>query len=359
IFLEDEDERWDSQTRLDYWVTILQRSGYESPNATLLDFDPTLENIIESVALTTINDSDRLLLRGLLTQNTEKTYFQLGKYNINISEGENIHIGDRIYHGANAEAIRKVLQEIIEERKFRTLLTHCEYLERMEIVAKSYQATYLGILAGRKKNQDEIKELLDGHASVIILHGAGGIGKTRLLLSLKDQLSPDISLWYVRNEAESVESELVNLDREAKHIIVIDDAHHYPLLSHFREILVNPDFSNKVVLVLATRSIFKESVVYGLGIRSGISEIEIKPLKDSDIDELLQSNPYEINNIEVRHELVRIAEGNPLIAGVAARLHQKGEDLRHLSNQELLTRYFEEIIQDLSYVDNHIDKRIA
>lgn len=357
IFLEDEDERWDSQTRLDYWVTILQRFGYESPNATLLDFDPTLENIIDRVAFTTINDSDILLLRGLLKQNTEKTYIQLGKYNINISEGENIHIGDRIYQGSDAEAIRKVLQEIIDERKFRTLLTHCEYLERMENVAKSYQATYQGNLAGRKKNQEEIKELLDGDASVIILHGAGGIGKTRLLLSLKDQLSPNVSLWYVRNEAESIESEIINLNRETTHIIIIDDAHRCQFLAKFREVLINPELSNKVVIILATRSIFKESICYELGIQHEIPKVEIKPLENLDINELLQSHPYEIVNIEIRHELVRLSEGNPLIAGIAARLYQKGEDLMSLSHDQLLTQYLKEIIQDLLGVDKNIAEK--
>jgi hypothetical protein len=355
--LQDEDIRSDCQSWLDTWTSTLQKEGYRDFESIILE-KFNLDKYAEYIADGKITKTDIKIFRELLHQDGVGN-LQFGKYNINISEGKDIYIGDRIYQDADAEVIRKVLLEFSESRKFKTLLTQSEYLARMENVAKSYQATYKGGLAGRKDKQEEIKQHFDNNAQVIVLHGAGGLGKTRLLLSLSEILPTDISLWYVRNEAESVESELVNLDRASKHIIVIDDAHHCPLLSYFREILVNPDFANKVVLVLATRSIFKESVVYELGIRSGISEIEIKPLKDSDIDELLQSNPYEINNLEARHELVRIAEGNPLIAGVAARLHQKGEDLRHLSNQELLTRYFEEIIQDLSDIDNHIDKRIA
>ena len=354
--IQDQDDRLDCQSWLDTWVNILYEIGYTDPqNATLKDFDSHL--YVEYVVSGKINKIDINTLRKLLHQD-DVGNLQFGKYNVIISEGKDIHIGDRIYQGADAEAIRKVLLEVNESSKFKALLTQTEYLARMENVAKSYQATYKGGLAGRKDKQEEIKQHLDNNAPVIVLHGAGGLGKTRLLLSLSEILPTDISLWYVRNEAQSIESELVNLDRAAKHIIVIDDAHRCPLLSYFREALVNPDFANKVVLVLATRSIFKESVIYTLGIRSEIPEVEIKPLKDSDINELLQSNPYEINNIEARHEIVRIAEGNPLIAGVAARLHQKGEDLRHLSNQKLLTQYFEEIIQDLAGIDNYIDKHI-
>jgi len=301
---------------------------------------------------------------------------QHGKFITNINEANGLHIGDNFYGGENntqASVVQKALENVQvggnltlnltqnasihkEISKFKTLLTQTEYLERMEKVAKSYQATYQGNLVGRKDKQEEIRKHLDSNAQIIVLHGAGGLGKTRLLLSLSAMLPTDISLWYVRNEAESVESALLNLDHEAKHVIVIDDAHRCSFLSYFREVLVNPDFANKVVLVLATRSIFKESIVYTLGTRSEIPEIEIKPLEDSDIEELLQS-PYEIDDIEARHALVRIAEGNPLIAGIAAKLYQKGEDLRHLSNQELLTRYFEEIIQELSGVDKHIAEK--
>ena len=37
---------------------------------------------------------------------------QIGKYNINIAEGSNVKIGDTIYQGAGAEAIREILQEL-------------------------------------------------------------------------------------------------------------------------------------------------------------------------------------------------------------------------------------------------------
>jgi Effector-associated domain 10 len=314
-----------------------------------------LNDIIQCILLGTQTDPDVETLHQCLN-NGDRQNLQLGKYNVNIGKGKDIHIGDRIYQGADAEAIRKVLNEVIEALKFRTLLTHAEYLERMEQVAKPYQATYKGNLAGRGKDQEEIEECLKNDVQVIVLHGAGGLGKTRLLLSLKDLLPPETSLWYVRNEAESVESELTSLDRTAKHVIVVDDAHRCPFLAQFREVLVNPELANKVTLVLATRSVFKESVRYQLG-TSEDRELEIKPLENQDIDELLQAQPYEVSNIETRHDLVRIAEGNPLIAGIAARLAQRDENLLHLSRDRLLTQYLDEILKDLTGGDSQAAKK--
>lgn len=42
VLLDDEDERNAAQSLLDYWATILIRKGYEPPNATLDEFDPSL-----------------------------------------------------------------------------------------------------------------------------------------------------------------------------------------------------------------------------------------------------------------------------------------------------------------------------
>ncbi|MCS7290871.1 MAG: hypothetical protein NZ699_17255 [Roseiflexus sp.] len=42
VLLEDEDERSAAQSLLDYWATILIRTGYEPPDATLDEFDPSL-----------------------------------------------------------------------------------------------------------------------------------------------------------------------------------------------------------------------------------------------------------------------------------------------------------------------------
>ncbi|MEL7039281.1 MAG: hypothetical protein AAFO04_27265 [Cyanobacteria bacterium J06592_8] len=39
--LDDEDDRWATQSLLDYWASILYREGHKPPNTTLIDFDPS------------------------------------------------------------------------------------------------------------------------------------------------------------------------------------------------------------------------------------------------------------------------------------------------------------------------------
>ena len=64
--------------------------------------------------------ADVELVRQLLTLGAAKDVVQLGKYNINIVEGKDIHVGDRIYQGASAEAIRDIIQSVLQKLQATT-----------------------------------------------------------------------------------------------------------------------------------------------------------------------------------------------------------------------------------------------
>ena len=54
-------------------------------------------------------DHDRL---RQLTDGGRQLVSQSGKYAVNLGQGTDIHIGDRIYQGASAEVIREIIQEL-------------------------------------------------------------------------------------------------------------------------------------------------------------------------------------------------------------------------------------------------------
>ncbi|MEQ8464231.1 hypothetical protein [Coleofasciculus sp. E1-EBD-02] len=251
-----------------------------------------------------------------------------------------------VVKGANAEAIQRAFQEVEDARRLRTLLTHNEFADRVEAVALT---SHQGCFVGREVIRQELQSCLAGTSSTIILHGSGGLGKTRLLLALPDIIPKERSLWYIRNEAESVEPDIASLSRDTQYIIVVDDAHRFSLLYQLREVIVNTELAGKVTLILATRSIFKDSLIYQLGLPGDrIETIEVKPLENQDIDQILQNSPHSITDQDTRHAIVRIAEGNPLIAGIAARLHQRGIALINLTRDRVLTSHLDEILKDLS-----------
>lgn len=71
-----------------------------------------LEHILNGSA-----DEDEIdLLRQSITATSRQNVVQLGKYNVNIAEGKDIHIGDKkVYQGADAETISAILREILSQ----------------------------------------------------------------------------------------------------------------------------------------------------------------------------------------------------------------------------------------------------
>lgn len=341
--LSDEEDRCDAQSYLDYWATILYDNGHESPNTTLEEFNPISK--LPNILTVDSTEAELEFSRKTLVEGIEQNAVQLGKYNINIGQAHNFQIGDTI----DSETLRQELLKVVGDIKSRTLLTSREFSERLKNLALgSYEFT----LVGREPVLEEIKQRLSQDIRVIILHGSAGLGKTRLLLELPHIISEDKSLWYVRNEAESIETELASLDKNQQHIIVLDDAHRCSFLYQLREVLANPQIAGKVTLILATRTVFKDSIIYQLDFPAKqVSTIEITSLKNSDIDQILQNTPYNLSSQDLRFEIIKIAEGNPLIAAIATRLTQQRVSLAHLSRDEILSSYLDNVIRDLSQIE--------
>ena len=61
------------------------------------------------------SDDDLAVLRQVINTGSSQGNIQIGKHIVNIAEGRDIHIGDKIYQGADAETIRQVLQQVVAE----------------------------------------------------------------------------------------------------------------------------------------------------------------------------------------------------------------------------------------------------
>lgn len=72
-----------------------------------------LKLIIEQIKQDRHTDADlEKLCQALINNDNAQVSLQLGKFNVNISEGKNIHIGDRIYQQWNEEVIETLVKAI-------------------------------------------------------------------------------------------------------------------------------------------------------------------------------------------------------------------------------------------------------
>ena len=142
----------------------------------MTNFDELDNSIIDRIANNQFTEADIATLRQLLELGDRELSIQLGKYNVNIQQGDGVQIGDRnIYQGVDAETIRGILQETLQSLQPNTQLTGIpENLPRSGVLA----------FVGRDTVMSELHEMLQqGHpVAETAIAGMGGIGKTELAL---------------------------------------------------------------------------------------------------------------------------------------------------------------------------------
>jgi hypothetical protein len=75
-----------------------------------------LTAILDRIASDTYTTNDLDLLGRAMRVRGDKNVVQLGRYNVRLERGDNVHIGDRIYQGVEADAIRSALQDVVQDR---------------------------------------------------------------------------------------------------------------------------------------------------------------------------------------------------------------------------------------------------
>jgi hypothetical protein len=80
-----------------------------------MNHDDSLPALLDRIVAGQASEQDIATLRQALTQAGAGTV-QVGTYNVAIEQGEDIHIGDKVYQGADAEAIRVIVQQVLDAK---------------------------------------------------------------------------------------------------------------------------------------------------------------------------------------------------------------------------------------------------
>ncbi|HHN93266.1 MAG TPA: hypothetical protein ENK17_00715, partial [Anaerolineae bacterium] len=162
-----------------------------------------IKAILDRIASGTHTESDLTALRRHMLLDPARDVVQIGKYNVHIGHGQEIQIGDRIYQGPDAETLRAVLRQVLDEARPRPGIP--------------FQAPPLPpYFVPRPDVSDRLKAQLltgNGHpAGVLVvsaIHGLGGIGKSTLAAALTRDLEvlarfPDGILWATLGQQPDV-----------------------------------------------------------------------------------------------------------------------------------------------------------
>lgn len=276
-------------------------------------------------------------------------------------EHSTIQTGDTYNISFDPDELRTLIQEALQAMAQQglvtlsgpVLLSHTEFTDRVGLAALAGHAEEL---VGRASQLSALQAALAGACRVALVHGAGGIGKTRLLLALSEAVPQEMHLWFARPgiDGEALARAITGLDAVGRHLIVVDDVERMSSLYRLHDILLDPGLADRVQLVLATRSAFKDAVLDALPAlpEERLHVLELPPLSSEAIHAFLQHPPHAIDSEDTRILIIRMAGGNPLFAGVAAQLARRGTPLAHLTRDQAFSRYLEQLIRDLDRSDN-------
>lgn len=154
----------------------------------------------------------------------------------------------------------------------------------------------------------------DAGARALLIVGPGGTGKTRLAL---DAIPPSIPGFVLGGSTAVCREIAQELPPHRPAVLLIDDAHSQARLSELQAMLRHARWSG-VKLILTVRPGYVEKVKRALGLPdSETAQVDLGELPRAQIDALLRNAPHAIEDEGIRVRLVKLAQGNPLIAHMA------------------------------------------
>lgn len=200
--------------------------------------------------------------------------------------------------------------------------------------------------------ENEISQVSDSISSntITIINGASGVGKTRLATKVVLDYSTrnKFRSLAIRSLTEKVVGELniVLSEPDTKFILFFDDAN---VSITNRILLCNllDDHPNNVKVVMTVkdqsyecvRSAFKEYNLY---------TISLSPFTSSEIEDIISSEPFNIDLFTIKTHISQLAAGNVRLAAMMAVVAQKNGYGRMVESiEELYDVYFEDQFKDV------------
>lgn len=188
---------------------------------------------------------------------------------------------------------------------------------------------------------------------IILLHGAAGVGKTRLALEVAQRISneKDYKLLCIKSNKQSIFEDLKSyINTKNKYLIFVDDINELINPKILLDYLTN---DSKIKLIFTIRNYTKEAILNNINeITSSVFTMEIKKISDEEIKEFLIQN-MEIRNEHYISKIQEIARGNTRIAYMAGKLAIETQNLSSVSNAtELYSRYYNKYLQETDIVKN-------
>lgn len=231
----------------------------------------------------------------------------------------------------------------------------------VETFIKEYNKAYNSIAAPLDNKflhrEQELKDLIEliYDNDFIIITGAPGVGKTKLALEainnyIEDNKSYNAFCISYKN-ADLIDNLLLYLSQDKDYILFIDDANR---IGHIKQIIgfYNINRSGKLKIIVTVRDYAQNMIIENcIGFSSRL--YKLNKLSDEHIIDIIQEQPFNILNFLYHKDILRIADGNPRLAIMAATLVNRERNINVLRNtSDLFDLYFNTFAKDINVLSS-------
>lgn len=225
-----------------------------------------------------------------------------------------------------------------------------------------YATSLSNQFVAREKETAELEAMIIS-SPITIITGVPGVGKTKLVMEVFDKFSKSNSnywLYCIDNRHIPIYDDLKSyLAPDKNYILFIDDANRQ--LSNVKQILslLKDQRSGELHIVMTVRDYAFEEI-NGHTLMWDPSILKLEKFTDEQLTTLLQSKDFNIQNPDYIKRLLEIAEGNPRLAIMGAKVAIGSQNLNSLNDvSDLYDRYFSNALDAEIFKDEMLLKTLG
>ncbi|QXV63720.1 hypothetical protein INP83_11430 [Mucilaginibacter sp. 21P] len=226
-----------------------------------------------------------------------------------------------------------------------------------EYEASGFATVLSNQFIGRQNEFDQLTEAVQRN-KIFILKGPPGTGKSKLavaFLQAYQKENPKTQIFCISNKNAPIFDDLrTYLKGDDDFLLFIDDANRQA--GNLRSLLpmLNEQRAGKIRVIITVRDYAFDEIYHTCREFQPVT-VDIPKLTDEKLTEILKSPDINIQSPKYINRILEIAEGNPRLAIMAAKVANESQNLMKLHDaSEIYDQYFQNAIPDHSLFDNKV-----
>ena len=202
-------------------------------------------------------------------------------------------------------------------------------------------------LYGRGEEKKQFQSFIDGEKNVLILTGAAGVGKTRFIIEMAEELqNSDVVPIFLRSDMGIQDDDILKIsETKSRSVIFIDDAHDYDKIHSLLKLASYKKYE-KFKFVLTTRTQLEEYITASAN-PEDLELLRLDSFPQKTMSEFLQ-NELNVTDSKSRLHIWQLSGGLPLFA-ILCSVIVKEKKLQPLdiTKEKLIKYWIKKILSDL------------